>query len=177
MSMNTKLLMRKISDRPHALAHQPAVRRQDAGGLATGDEPGDHRREDAAHAERLGRAGRRSSGASSETTISSVGSPVRRQAAVTSQPTTTPTTIPPRPTTTNDTLASTSENAPADGRRDRDPVGDQRRRVVDEALALEDRDDPARHAEPAEDGRRGHRVRRRDDRPERERRGASAAPG
>ena len=36
--------------------------------------------------------------------------------------------------------------AAADGGRDRDAVGDERRAVVDEALALDDRDDAARHA-------------------------------
>ena len=64
---------------------------------------------------------------------------------------------------------------PGHGGDDRDPVRDERRRVVDEALALEDRDDPARDAEPLEDRRRGHGVGRRDDRPEGER-GRPAEP-
>ena len=51
-------------------------------------------------------------GASSDTTISSVGSPVRRQTAVTIQPSRTPTAIPPTPTTTNDRLALSAEKDP-----------------------------------------------------------------
>ena len=58
--------------------------------------------------------------------------------------------------------------AAADRRRDGDPVGDQRRRVVDQALPLDQGDQPARGAELARDRRRGHRVGRRDDGAERE---------
>ena len=48
------------------------------------------------------------------------------------------------------------------------PQRDDRGRVVDQALALEDRDDPPRHPDPPGDRRRRHRVRRRDHRAERE---------
>ena len=58
---------------------------------------------------------------------------------------------------------------PAGGGRQGRAQRDQRRRIVHEALALEDGDHPARHPEPLEDGRRGDGVRRRDDRAERER--------
>ena len=56
-------------------------------------------------------------------------------------------------------------------RRDGGPQAHQRRGVVDQRLALEQRDDATGQADPACDGRRGHRVRRRHDRTERERRG------
>ena len=55
------------------------------------------------------------------------------------------------------------------GRRDRDLVGDQGRRVVDQALALEDVDDSPRRADALKDRCGRDRVRGRDDRPERER--------
>ena len=57
------------------------------------------------------------------------------------------------------------------GRHDRDrrAVGDQRRCVVDQALALEDGHDPARDAEAPEDRRGRHGVRWRDDRAQGER--------
>jgi hypothetical protein len=50
----------------------------------------------------------------------------------------------------------------------RDPVSHDARRVVDEALALEQRDDPARHPEPLRDGGRGYGVGGGDDSPEHE---------
>ena len=43
---------------------------------------------------------------------------------------------------------------PADGSGNGDPVGDQRGRVVDQALTLDQVDDPARGAEAAHDRRR-----------------------
>ena len=49
------------------------------------------------------------------------------------------------------------EAAGHDG-RDGEAVGDERRPVVDQALALDDRDEPPRHAEPARDRRRRHRI-------------------
>ena len=98
-------------------------------------------------------------GARSDRTISSVGSPVRRQAVVISHPATTPTTIPPSPDD-DERHARTDEGEGTRRRADRDAVGDEGRGVVDQALALEDRDDPWRHAEPAQHGRCGHRVRR-----------------
>ena len=109
-------------------------------------------------------------GASSDTTISSVGSPVRRQTAVTIQPRRTPTAIPPK--TDDDerhARVERRERAEDDG-RDGDAVEDEGRGVVDQALALQDRDDPAGHAQAAQHGRRRDGVRRGHDRPQRERR-------
>ena len=51
-------------------------------------------------------------------------------------------------------------------RRDRGAIEDERRRVVHEALALEDRDHAARHRQPRDDRGGGDGVRRRDDRAE-----------
>jgi hypothetical protein len=53
-------------------------------------------------------------------------------------------------------------------RADRHAVDHQRSAVVDQALALDDRVQAAREPEPPADLDRGQRVRRRDDRPERE---------
>jgi hypothetical protein len=52
---------------------------------------------------------------------------------------------------------------------EREPVGDERGGVVDEALALEDGHDAPRDAEALRDGHGGHGVGRPDDRSERER--------
>ena len=54
----------------------------------------------------------------------------------------------------------------ADGRHHRRPIGNERGRIVEQGLALDEGHDDARRAEPTEDGGRGQRVRRRDDRPE-----------
>ena len=62
-----------------------------------------------------------------------------------------------------------SEKPTGHGGDDRGPVGHQRRRIVDEALALEDRHDAARDAEPLEDRRRRYGIGWGDDRPEGER--------
>ena len=53
--------------------------------------------------------------------------------------------------------------------RDRGAQRDQGGRVVEQRLALEDRDDPARQPDPAADRGRRHGVGRRDDRADRER--------
>ena len=53
-------------------------------------------------------------------------------------------------------------------RGDGEAVGDERGRVVDQALALDQRDEPARQPEPRGDRRRRDRVGRRDDRAEHE---------
>ena len=53
-------------------------------------------------------------------------------------------------------------------RADRRPVDRERGRVIEEALALEDADDPARDREPLRYRGRRHRVGRRDDGPERD---------
>ena len=58
----------------------------------------------------------------------------------------------------------------ADRRGQRHLVGGQRGRVVEQALAAEQRHDPARQPEPPADRRRRHRVGRRDDRAEGQRR-------
>ncbi len=55
---------------------------------------------------------------------------------------------------------------PADDGDDGELVGDERRAVVHEALALDERDEAARQAEPLRDRRRGRRIGRRDDRSE-----------
>ena len=57
----------------------------------------------------------------------------------------------------------------------REPEEDERGSVVDEALALDDRDRAARNAEAAGDRRRGERVGRRDDRAEHEAHGPREA--
>jgi len=57
------------------------------------------------------------------------------------------------------------------GGDDSEAVDHQRRCVVDQTLALEDRDDAPRHSEALEDGRCGDRVGGRDDAAERERAG------
>ncbi len=57
----------------------------------------------------------------------------------------------------------------ADRGCDRRPVEDERRGVVDEPLALDHDDDPARDAQPPGDRRRRQRIRRRDDGAEDER--------
>ena len=64
----------------------------------------------------------------------------------------------------------TTERAPDRG-RDGDSVDRQRGRVVQQALALEERHDPSRYGEPRDDGGRRDRVGRRDDRAERQRDG------
>lgn len=60
---------------------------------------------------------------------------------------------------------------PRDDRGDRHAVGDERRRVVHETLALEDRDDRLRDREVARHAERRDGVGRRDDRSEHEGRG------
>ena len=74
-----------------------------------------------------------------------------------------------------------SSPAPEDRDRPRDrpergAEGDQRGRVVEQALALEDGDDPARHADAPRDGGGRDGVRRRDDGAERDR-GGEGQPG
>ena len=64
--------------------------------------------------------------------------------------------------------ASQIENVPPTA-SERRPVGDERRAVVDQALALDDRDDPPRDRHPAHDRGGGDRVGRGDDGAERER--------
>ena len=71
----------------------------------------------------------------------------------------------------DDEVAARLEQAEAAGDHggDGELVGDQRGRVVDQALALDDGHDPARHPEPAGDRGRGDRVGGGDDRAEHER--------
>ena len=61
--------------------------------------------------------------------------------------------------------------APGDHGGHGEPVGDQRRSVVDQGLALDDRHDPPRHAKPASDRGCRDRIGRRDDRSQHERLG------
>ena len=56
-------------------------------------------------------------------------------------------------------------------RGDREAVGDEGGRVVDQALALDQGHEPARQAEAGRDRRRGDGVGRRDDRADHERHG------
>ena len=68
-------------------------------------------------------------------------------------------------------VAASTVTAGAAGRGHEHPEQGQRRRVVDQALAAEDGHQPARQPEPAADGQRRHRVRRRDHRAQHQRRG------
>lgn len=56
------------------------------------------------------------------------------------------------------------EKRPGDHRPDRRPVEDERRRIIDQAFALQNGHEPAWNAQVAGDGRRGHRIGRRNDR-------------
>ena len=62
----------------------------------------------------------------------------RRITCVPSQPTASPTATPPAALTTNSSSASPAENVPSTRGHERDPVGDERRRVVDHRLALDE---------------------------------------
>jgi hypothetical protein len=75
--------------------------------------------------------------------------------------------IPPALTFTNSSALSHQMN-PRSDRGHRQPVGDQRGRVVHQALALQDGDDDAGHLDAAGDGGGGHGVGRGDDRPQHE---------
>ena len=78
--------------------------------------------------------------------------------------------MPPTTVQTKLAAASTSENVPVTTAATANLKQDERGAVVDEALALDDRERAARHAEPATDRRRRERIGRRDDRAEDERR-------
>ena len=78
----------------------------------------------------------------------------------------------PTTTTTHERHRSARQReAPEDCRHDREAVDDQRRPVVEQPFAVEDRHDPARHAEALENRGGGDRVGRRDDRAQDERAG------
>ena len=77
-----------------------------------------------------------------------------------------PIAIPTTVAVANPAAAFTARNVPLTRREHRGPIGDERRRVVEQRFALDEGHDPARHAQPAEDGRRGDRVRGADDRAE-----------
>src|SRR5687768_10427018 len=101
-----------------------------------------------------------------------------RRAQTTSQPTAKPAATPPAAPTTNCNPASQTEKAPVtkgagDNSGDRDAVSDYTRGVVDEALAFQDRNDAAGHAEALGDRGGGDGVGGGDDGPEYE----SRAPG
>ena len=76
--------------------------------------------------------------------------------------------MPPSAAPRNSRPASSAEKLPPTAAADRDAVGDQRGGVVDEALALDHVHQSSWRAEPPHDRRRGHRIRRGDDRAERE---------
>ena len=59
-------------------------------------------------------------------------------------------------------------DGPAADGRDRDPVGDQRGRVVEQALPFQDRHDAVGQAHPTGHGGSGDRIRRRNDRSQRD---------
>ena len=96
------------------------------------------------------------------------GAPGARRSATAS-----PTAIPPTTFTDEVPRGVPERERPGDRGGDSRLVEHERETVVDEALALDDRDDAARHADPADDLGRGERVGGRDDRAERER----ARPG
>ena len=103
-------------------------------------------------------------------TISTGGSSSRRRISAISQPTARPMAMPPAAPRTKLVAASHSENVPLHGGHHRHPVEDEGGAVVDQALALEDVDDPARDRLAAGDRGRRDWVGRRHDRAERERR-------
>ena len=90
--------------------------------------------------------------------ISVGGSSSRRRISPITYPTASPSATPPTVASRNSRLASSSENVPPTAAATRDPVGDQGRGVVDQALALDQVDDAAGSAQAAHDGRRRHRV-------------------
>ena len=61
-------------------------------------------------------------------------------------------------------------------RAEREPVDQQRGRIVEQALAFENRSEPMRRPQLAHDRRRGGRIRRRDDGAERDRGAPTACP-
>ena len=109
-------------------------------------------------------------GVSRVMTVSSWKSSMRRWICATSQPTTSPTATPPaaRPARSA-RRRCVSEKLPVATAASAKLVGDQAGGVVDQALALEDGDDPARHLEPLRDRGGGDGVGRRHDRAQHER--------
>ena len=108
-------------------------------------------------------------GAASVSSVSAIAScDQRRIARAPATPRAMPISTPTPASRKNRTTDSPQLNVARHRRRDGRAVEDQRRRVVHEALALEDHDHAARHRQPRDDGRRGHGVRRRDDRAERD---------
>ena len=100
----------------------------------------------------------------SEITTSTGGSSSRRRISPATRPTTTPMTIPPTAAMAKTATALDRTNAPADGRDDRRPIGDERGGVVEQGLALDERPDDPRRPDPAEDRGGRERIRRPDDR-------------
>ncbi len=101
-------------------------------------------------------------GASRDTSTATGGSLRRFSTWTTAHPTTSPQATPPMLTPTKPNVATGSERGPdGAGRssRDRQPQRHQGRRVVDEALALQDRDHPPRQPEPLCDGGGRDRIR------------------
>ena len=78
-------------------------------------------------------------------TVSSWKSSMRRWICATSQPTASPTATPARRDDDEPAARVRQREAAGRDRRDREAVGDEAGGVVDQALALEDGDDPPRH--------------------------------
>ena len=89
--------------------------------------------------------------------ISTGGSSIRLRTSPITQPAANPTATPPRRDDKVERRLAERERS-THGGGDRDAVRDQRGGVVDQALALHDRDDPARHADAPHDRRRRDRV-------------------
>ena len=101
--------------------------------------------------------------------ISAGGLSSRRRICRTIQPTARPTATPPPTRTTNSPPRAERGERPGHDRGDRDAIEHEPGPVVDEALALDDRDELPRDAEPARDRGRRERVGGRDDRAQHER--------
>ena len=84
-------------------------------------------------------------------------------------PSTMPSTMPPITPMTKARASEPGTKAPDDRRRHGDAIDDQRRRVIEQALALDERDQAMRRGQRAQDDGRGDGVGRRDDRAERDR--------
>ena len=111
-------------------------------------------------------------GVMNDSPLSSSGSVSRRRTLPTTTNTTSPTSTPP-PAATTKSRARARYATVAGQRR---AQGHQRGGVVEQRLALEDRDDPARQADPAPDRGRRDGVRRGDDGADREREPARTGP-
>ena len=168
-----RVLEQELDGGPVAALHHPRRRRLDDVRLVAEQQPGDHHRQhprgvdllgDEVHGERAqqrhGRVGDDVVDVPAE-----LGEQDRRDDARRRTPPTADSRKSP---------ATSSSGDGADDRGDRRAQAHDRGRVVDEALALQDRHDPPRHADPAGDRGGRDRVRRGDHGAERQRRAASA---